>query len=94
MKTDGWQCHKCGTPLVPWEQPLCFRCEQKEPPKANSHASLAAEVERLRAALAESKREHLSEHVPCAVYDEGSLSCTCGADEFNARIDAALGEKQ
>jgi hypothetical protein len=70
---------------------------------AKNVTELEAEVERLRAALAAAKISHfhceMDQWYSCPKSPEGCQNpsdgddCTCGADEHNAAIDAALGER-
>ncbi len=51
-----------------------------------------ATIARLRAALEAARIEHLEEGYRCLAYTYSEKDCDCGANEHNARIDAALGE--
>ena len=50
-------------------------------------------MEPLIALLRESKREHEGEPWPCdATFTRDAGPCSCGADAWNARVDAVLAE--
>lgn len=77
---------------------ICSNCAQSREPKD----PIEAENKRLRDLLKESKREHYSVEGDCYYScpkhpnycgNEDRDYCNCGADDWNARVDAALKEK-
>lgn len=74
----------------------------RQPREERIAAIIATFAEPLLKLLQEARREHDAtyldegnDHEPCPKhYDEDAITCTCGANEWNARIDAVITGKE
>lgn len=71
------------------EEQIAAIIAERVRPLVQMLAELATSVEPMIALLQESRRRHTM--TPCGLrYEHDNARCTCGADEFNAKVDAVL----